>query len=547
MPRLPPLRAVEGGIWRAHCLLTTCIVLYCRCGPCKALAPELERMSSQYQDVVFLKAEEKSGAPAEFGIRAYPTLKFYLGGAEKHEVRGANVAEIRSTIERLRGMAFSAFSGGGHSLASSGGGGASAGGSAADVRAAREARLKFFEKQAASAPAAAAAPEPAAAAAPEPPSASAEVAAPAAASAAAAAPAAAASGGGDADDPELAAAIAASLASAADDVDMEKDDAADGGGGGDAPGEAPTSGDGAVATAVPVVDEELFKQLGDMGFSQMRALKALHYTNNADLESAVNWIMEHQEDPDIDEPLVVPTAAVAAGADTSGSPKRPMTAEEKKAKARELQALARAKREAKERAYEEEKRQREIVRRKEAQQVGAMQDDIQALIRKREREQQRKEKEDARKERERLRREIAIDKAERAAARGGAGAVGTVTTVNEIVKKEKTPEERMNAATRALCQFRVENKGLTALKTLRVLVNNALTKDDEKFRRVNLENAKIQERVTSVTGGTAFLKACGFVKSDTERALVLTDKDDARLTTAVGKLDDAIEHMKKFA
>ena len=44
-------------------------------------------------------------------------------------------------------------------------------------------------------------------------------------------------------------------------------------------------------------------QLEAMGFPRVRCEKALHATGNADAETAMAWLFEHMEDPDIDTPL----------------------------------------------------------------------------------------------------------------------------------------------------------------------------------------------------------------------------------------------------
>ncbi|CAN0295871.1 unnamed protein product, partial [Ectocarpus sp. 4 AP-2014] len=54
-----------------------------------------------------------------------------------------------------------------------------------------------------------------------------------------------------------------------------------------------------------------------MGFAEVRAKKALMFGNGNDLENAVNWIMEHEEEAGIDDPIPEgdqPAAAGAAGA-----------------------------------------------------------------------------------------------------------------------------------------------------------------------------------------------------------------------------------------
>eukprot|EP00284_Hemiselmis_tepida_P004954 CAMPEP_0174945216 /NCGR_PEP_ID=MMETSP1355-20121228/80988_1 /TAXON_ID=464990 /ORGANISM="Hemiselmis tepida, Strain CCMP443" /LENGTH=50 /DNA_ID=CAMNT_0016192573 /DNA_START=36 /DNA_END=185 /DNA_ORIENTATION=+ len=47
------------------------------------------------------------------------------------------------------------------------------------------------------------------------------------------------------------------------------------------------------------------EQLKDMGFPELRAERGLWLTGNSSLEAAVNWLAEHSEDADIDEPLMV--------------------------------------------------------------------------------------------------------------------------------------------------------------------------------------------------------------------------------------------------
>ena len=62
----------------------------------------------------------------------------------------------------------------------------------------------------------------------------------------------------------------------------------------------------ATSSTTPVpVNAALLEQMIDMGFSRVRAEKALLLTHNVDTDSAVGWLVEHQEDADIDEPLQV--------------------------------------------------------------------------------------------------------------------------------------------------------------------------------------------------------------------------------------------------
>ena len=49
-----------------------------RCGPCKVIAPQIESMSGEMADVVFLKVDvdENEDAAQEYNISAMPTFIF---------------------------------------------------------------------------------------------------------------------------------------------------------------------------------------------------------------------------------------------------------------------------------------------------------------------------------------------------------------------------------------------------------------------------------------------------------------------------------------
>ncbi|XP_057534779.1 uncharacterized protein LOC130813079 [Amaranthus tricolor] len=58
--------------------------------------------------------------------------------------------------------------------------------------------------------------------------------------------------------------------------------------------------------AVPEVDKNLLEKLEEMGFSLACSTRALHYSGNTNLEDAINWIIEHENDSDIDQMPLVP-------------------------------------------------------------------------------------------------------------------------------------------------------------------------------------------------------------------------------------------------
>jgi len=50
-------------------------------------------------------------------------------------------------------------------------------------------------------------------------------------------------------------------------------------------------------------NQNTLNQLMEMGFPKIRAERALYATKNADAETAMGWLIQHMEDPDIDQPL----------------------------------------------------------------------------------------------------------------------------------------------------------------------------------------------------------------------------------------------------
>jgi len=61
------------------------------CGPCRAVAPVLEEISGERDDVriVKLNIDENQQAAAQFGVISIPTMILFKNGAEAHRVVGA--------------------------------------------------------------------------------------------------------------------------------------------------------------------------------------------------------------------------------------------------------------------------------------------------------------------------------------------------------------------------------------------------------------------------------------------------------------------------
>ncbi|KAK9847454.1 hypothetical protein WJX84_008621 [Apatococcus fuscideae] len=61
------------------------------------------------------------------------------------------------------------------------------------------------------------------------------------------------------------------------------------------------------------------EQLEAMGFSHLRASKALHKTHNVGIEPAVTWLAEHMDDPDLDQPMTEQMGRPSSGVMASSS------------------------------------------------------------------------------------------------------------------------------------------------------------------------------------------------------------------------------------
>jgi thioredoxin 1 len=62
------------------------------CGPCKAIAPTLETLATQYKGkvkVAKLNIDEHQQTPQAYGIRSIPTLLLFKGGKVIEQVVGA--------------------------------------------------------------------------------------------------------------------------------------------------------------------------------------------------------------------------------------------------------------------------------------------------------------------------------------------------------------------------------------------------------------------------------------------------------------------------
>ena len=75
------------------------------CGPCRAIAPVIERLASEYADRVTVATVDIDDNPrlaAQYGVRSVPTVMLFEGGEVKRVLVGARSAqEYRAGIDEL--------------------------------------------------------------------------------------------------------------------------------------------------------------------------------------------------------------------------------------------------------------------------------------------------------------------------------------------------------------------------------------------------------------------------------------------------------------
>ncbi|KAJ6334042.1 hypothetical protein OIU78_011037 [Salix suchowensis] len=62
-------------------------------------------------------------------------------------------------------------------------------------------------------------------------------------------------------------------------------------------------------------NKRLLEELEEMGFPRIQAAKALHFSGNTDIEAAINWIIDHENEPNVD-----PIPMIAVNIDIDSPP-----------------------------------------------------------------------------------------------------------------------------------------------------------------------------------------------------------------------------------
>lgn len=512
------------------------------CGPCSRSKPELVALADEYaannSDIAFgIVYEHKVGNECvqSMGVRAFPTYILFTqhGSVQSEKVEGVNFAKIRDLIARAN-VQSKMMAGAGNSL---GGNDATVAMSAQDARALRLKRYGGGTTTAVK------------------PSAKEE---------------------GTTDKATTAAAATTTTDS---DVVMK-----------DVTVEEPSEDTSAKAACVVIdptqnIDKDLLDQLtSSMGFSTLRAQKGLLYGQGGTVEGAVEWLLLHQDDDDIDEPIKATTAIAQSykcnecgkilsnmanlelhanktgHSDFEESTEAiiPLTPDEKAKKVEEIRILLKQKRSQREKQEKEEEIEREKQRRFMGQEQAKTREAMEIEKRKRSTYLRKKAKDDEKRERERIRAELAKDKAERMANKGKLATrlgmdgyapsaiqydTAATTDPSTTTPKKKPPSTaRIDEYITKVSAYRAGGDGGKCLKILLAYVGNAADKEDDKFKTINMENKVYRAKVKPFIGAKLLLLAVGFQQNESNTALVLReDADKDILTSTKDKLKVASE------
>ncbi|XP_018420576.1 PREDICTED: UBX domain-containing protein 1 [Nanorana parkeri] len=171
------------------------------------------------------------------------------------------------------------------------------------------------------------------------------------------------------------------------------------------------------------------ESLVEMGFSPSRAEKAVAATGNQGIESAMDWLMEHEDDPDIDETI----ETIEPFGNVIGSQQIPLpgsfvsfteeiqglTEEEREKQTKRMMELIAQKQQEREEREKRERIEQEKQRRKHGQELSVIKQKHQEQEMQKAVEERRREKQEEKLARERVRDKIARDKADRARKYGG--------------------------------------------------------------------------------------------------------------------------------
>jgi hypothetical protein len=270
-----------------------------------------------------------------------------------------------------------------------------------------------------------------------------------------------------------------------------------------------------------LVKPEIVQALVQIGNSQIVSEKAALFSGNKDFDAALNWINEHQNDPDFNDPVQV-------------EQKPQLTPEEARAKAKELQKQIREKTMQQEKESELAAEKSRIAMGKELAEAKRILDenkkkiDLEAYLR---------EKNKTEKEKEDMLRILEEDKKNK---------LGDKYKSKEQQQQEKkTTKQAYEAIYDKM--YKVYRMGQlavlrTCLNTINTIVGNVIKNPhEEKFQKINASNPNFSAKVKDVIGGTNLLNFIGF--NEVDGFFVLNEVDQHFLTEVKEQIENSLGRL----
>ncbi|KAJ6390038.1 hypothetical protein OIU77_024292 [Salix suchowensis] len=289
--------------------------------------------------------------------------------------------------------------------------------------------------------------------------------------------------------------------------------------------------------SVVEANKRLLEELEEMGFPRIQAAKALHFSGNTDIEAAINWIIDHENEPNVD-----PIPMIAVNIDIDSPPPAAQTTGDMEIKAQELRNQARKMKEDEEKRLEREREKERIRIGKEINEAKRVAEDNE---RKRYLASRKAQKEEEKRAREKVRQKLEADKNERRRVLGLPPSASHTATrpsaddkKNDVSVASVSKAEQLRECLRTLKRSHKDDEGAvkSAFQTLLIYVGNvAKNPDSEKFRKIRVGNPLFQNKVGRLRGGIEFLELCGFERIEEDKYLFLPrDKVNLAVLNSAG-------------
>lgn len=273
---------------------------------------------------------------------------------------------------------------------------------------------------------------------------------------------------------------------------------------------------------------EVAQQLMEMGFSKNASEKACLFTSS-NLEQAIEWIYEHQNDPDFEE-----EAQIVKQEEGSQST---LTPEEAKIKARELQERLRRNHQEKQKALEEEQERNRVRSIKEMAKAKQLQEEqeLRLFV-----ERQKKQKLEDELAKKKMLEQLARDKEERFGKKFDP--YTQVSTSDKVYTKEENIQYYLKTIKTLYPPFRAEEVLKNCFNTLKIIFSNIVKNPNEdKYKKVKLTNPNFHERVGKINLAIKVLTELGFVEEG--EFMTLKSYDEEILKSTIAFLEDELSKL----